>query len=93
MTNSTEGPTAPQPPNPGPPRLGAEAANGPKTADIVAIRRKEAASRALAEAEARRKQADEHARSSVVQPERLGRGGLDPVRYGDWEVKGITSDF
>jgi len=22
-----------------------------------------------------------------------GRGGLDPVRYGDWEIKGITSDF
>ena len=22
-----------------------------------------------------------------------GRGGLDPTRYGDWEVKGITSDF
>ena len=22
-----------------------------------------------------------------------GRGGLEPTRYGDWEVKGITSDF
>lgn len=22
-----------------------------------------------------------------------GRGGLDPVRYGDWEVKGIAVDF
>ena len=22
-----------------------------------------------------------------------GRGGLDPVRYGDWEIKGLTSDF
>ena len=22
-----------------------------------------------------------------------GRGGLDPSRYGDWEVKGIASDF
>ena len=22
-----------------------------------------------------------------------GRGGLDPARYGDWEVKGIASDF
>jgi hypothetical protein len=22
-----------------------------------------------------------------------GRGGRDPVRYNDWEVKGITSDF
>jgi hypothetical protein len=22
-----------------------------------------------------------------------GRGGKDPVRYGDWEAKGIASDF
>jgi hypothetical protein len=22
-----------------------------------------------------------------------GRDGPDPVRYGDWEVKGIVSDF
>jgi hypothetical protein len=22
-----------------------------------------------------------------------GRGGLEPVRYDDWEVKGIASDF
>ena len=22
-----------------------------------------------------------------------GRGGLEPTRYGDWEVKGIASDF
>lgn len=22
-----------------------------------------------------------------------GRGGLEPTRYDDWEVKGITSDF
>jgi hypothetical protein len=48
----------------------------------------DAARRALAEAEERR--ARDHAR-----PERefAGRGGLDPVRYGDWEVKGLASDF
>ena len=22
-----------------------------------------------------------------------GRGGLEPTRFGDWEVKGIASDF
>ncbi|MGC1348405.1 MAG: DUF1674 domain-containing protein, partial [Xanthobacteraceae bacterium] len=22
-----------------------------------------------------------------------GRGGLDPTRYGDWEISGLTSDF
>ena len=25
--------------------------------------------------------------------EKGGRGGLDPARYGDWEIKGLTSDF
>ncbi|MGB6466096.1 MAG: DUF1674 domain-containing protein [Xanthobacteraceae bacterium] len=22
-----------------------------------------------------------------------GRGGLDPTRYGDWEIKGLIADF
>ncbi|MGC2135596.1 MAG: DUF1674 domain-containing protein, partial [Xanthobacteraceae bacterium] len=22
-----------------------------------------------------------------------GRGGLDPTRYGDWEINGLISDF
>jgi|GEM_PF-2598538 len=47
-----------------------------------------AAQRALAEAESRR------AKASLATPRELhGREGLDPVRYGDWEVKGIASDF
>lgn len=50
-----------------------------------------AAQRALAEAEARRTEIDRRARK--VAKEVDGRGGLDPVRYGDWEVKGIASDF
>jgi hypothetical protein len=25
--------------------------------------------------------------------EKGGRGGLEPGRYGDWEIKGLTSDF
>ena len=51
----------------------------------------DAARRALAEAEARRQQIDEamHKRPA----EKGGRGGLDPARYGDWEIKGLTSDF
>lgn len=48
------------------------------------------ARRALAEAAARRRLAEEHARPA---DEFGGRGGLDPARYGDWEVKGIASDF
>lgn len=49
-----------------------------------------AAERALAEAEARRKLADA---APPAAREVHGRNGLDPVRYGDWEKKGIASDF
>jgi hypothetical protein len=50
-----------------------------------------AAERALAEAAARRA---ERERAQRERPEEFqGRGGLDPVRYGDWEVKGVASDF
>jgi hypothetical protein len=49
------------------------------------------AQRALAEAQDRREKA-ETARQQAAK-EINGRGGLDPVRYGDWEVKGLTSDF
>jgi hypothetical protein len=50
-----------------------------------------AAQRALAEAQARRAEID---RKSKEQPRELhGRKGPDPTRYGDWEVKGIASDF
>ena len=48
-----------------------------------------AARRALAEAEARRKAADE----PVLPKELGGRKGPEPVRYGDWEKKGIAVDF
>ena len=48
----------------------------------------EAALRALAEAEARR------AKPTPERPRELGgRDGPEPIRYGDWEVKGIASDF
>ena len=48
-----------------------------------------AARRALDEAEDRRKAADKKAA-----PKELGgREGPDPVRYGDWEKKGIAIDF
>ena len=50
-----------------------------------------AAQRALAEAEARRKAIDERAANAPKEVD--GRGGLDPNRYGDWEIKGITADF
>ena len=50
-----------------------------------------AAERALAEAAQRRAEADRKLRE---RPEELhGRKGPDPSRYGDWEVKGLASDF
>ncbi|MGI9399704.1 MAG: DUF1674 domain-containing protein [Rhizobiaceae bacterium] len=50
----------------------------------------EAAKRALAEAVERRKQMD----AKPKPPREIdGREGPDPVRYGDWENKGIASDF
>ncbi len=52
-----------------------------------------AAKRALAEAQARRAAIDAHAAEVARQREVNGRGGLEPVRYDDWEVKGIASDF
>ena len=48
-----------------------------------------AAKRALAEAEERRKKAQD----SALPPELGGRDGPEPVRYGDWEKKGIAVDF
>jgi len=53
----------------------------------------DAAKRALEEAAGRRAEIDARAKEIAREPERLGRGGLEPVRYNDWEVKGITSDF
>lgn len=48
-----------------------------------------AALRALAEAQARRTAAD-----PARMPEELGgRDGPEPVRYGDWERKGLAIDF
>ena len=50
-----------------------------------------AAQRALAEAEERRKAAAEAERPK---PKEInGPKGPEPTRYGDWENKGIASDF
>ncbi len=52
-------------------------------------RRKEAAKRALEEAEARKKERD----AGTLPKELGGRKGPEPTRYGDWEKKGVASDF
>lgn len=51
----------------------------------------ENAKRALAEAAARRAELDRKA--AEIETEKGGRGGLDPARYGDWEIKGVAADF
>ncbi|MFD1881925.1 DUF1674 domain-containing protein [Paracoccus pacificus] len=48
-----------------------------------------AAQRALAEAEERRR----NAKPLNLPPELGGRDGPEPVRYGDYEKKGIAVDF
>jgi hypothetical protein len=50
-----------------------------------------AALRALAEAEARRAALD--AAAEAMPTELGGRKGPEPVRYGDWERKGLAIDF
>jgi hypothetical protein len=50
-----------------------------------------AAKRALAEAEARRTAAEANAQPAAK--EFQGPKGPEPTRYGDWESKGIASDF
>ncbi len=56
----------------------------------IAARIREAGERAKAEAEERRKAAKpEHS----LPRELGGPKGPEPTRYGDWEKKGITSDF
>ena len=54
----------------------------------IARRIAEAGKRALAEAEAR------HQAVAAALPRELGGPkGPEPTRYGDWERKGIVSDF
>ncbi len=48
-----------------------------------------AAQRALSEAEKRRAKRQ----TEALSPERKGPKGPEPTRYGDWEKKGIVSDF
>ncbi|MCF6291971.1 MAG: DUF1674 domain-containing protein [Robiginitomaculum sp.] len=58
--------------------------------EIINERRKQAAKRALAEAEQRRSVAKQ---SQALPIEHNSRRKIEPTRYGDWERSGITSDF
>ncbi len=57
--------------------------------DEIKARRKEAGERALAEARARKAKEKPAARAKELG----GRNGPEPTRFGDWEKKGIISDF
>jgi hypothetical protein len=59
------------------------------TPDQISARIAEAALRAKAEAEERRLAEDK----KQLPPELGGPKGPEPTRYGDWERKGIVSDF
>jgi hypothetical protein len=83
MSEPENRPTAP-PAGEGP------AGHGPAEAPPARVLTPEA-QRALAEAQERRDAAEAAAAQGPT--EIAGRGGLDPVRYGDWEIKGLTSDF
>ena len=69
---------------PKPPAQGGEEQSGKRPL-------KPAAERALAEAAARRAER-ERAKAEPLK-EGGGRGGLDPTRYGDWEINGRCTDF
>jgi hypothetical protein len=65
--------------------------DNPGSKDAVAENLPDAARRALAEAAERRKA---YAASESAMPAEVGgRKGREPVRYGDWEVKGLATDF
>lgn len=59
----------------------------------IAARIAQAAARANTEAEARRAQEAKKEGKRQLPPESGGPKGLEPTRYGDWERKGIASDF
>jgi hypothetical protein len=68
------------------------AADNPDTPESPRMLTPEAR-RALAEAEERRRLAEERAAANPRPKEIGGRAGPDPTRYGDWEKNGIASDF
>ncbi len=72
---------------------GQEAASTRDSAAQYRVRRDlpPAAQRALAEAATRRAEIDR--RAAALANEQNGRKGPEPVRYGDWEIKGLASDF
>jgi hypothetical protein len=61
-------------------------------AEAAARRSEDARARDRAKDRAKNRAKNEDAKSQGAN-EVGGRGGLDPTRYGDWEVNGLASDF
>jgi hypothetical protein len=67
--------------------------HAPPADEASARRLPPAAIRALKEAEERRAALAAREAELAATREIDGRGGKDPVRYSDWEIKGIAADF
>ena len=75
--------------------VGDDMAADEKTSSVKPAEKKPltpAAERALAEAAQRRAERDRQA-GTPASKEYGGPTGPEPTRYGDWEKKGLTSDF
>ena len=70
---------------------GTKGCAGMATEEEIARRIREAGERALAEAEERRTKTG--ANQAANPKETGGPKGPEPTRYGDWERKGLISDF
>lgn len=80
---------APETPTEAPEGAAPEAPARPRFEDLPP-----AAQRALREAEERRQARAAAEAAAGPRPKEIrGRDGPEPVRYGDWELKGIASDF
>lgn len=75
------------------PTSDADRINGSEPAPDGSRPLSDAARRALAEAAARRADYDAKVADLRRQAEINGPKGPEPVRYGDWENKGVASDF
>ena len=71
-------------------RMSKTGATNNRHAAEIAARVRAAGARARAEADARR---EKQAESSPSPKEIGGPKGPEPTRYGDWERKGVISDF
>ena len=68
--------------------------SGPEAATAGQRKLTPAAKRALAEAAERRRLRDREKTEEKEPPKELGGvDGAEPTRFGDWENKGIASDF